>query len=368
MIKVLHVVSALSGGGVEAMLYNYYINMDRYAIKFDFIVHDPEIGMLEQGFSELGSKIYHITPKKVSFIKNIREMNGIIKSGNYDIIHCHQNLSSLPALYVAKRNHIRIRIAHSHTSLQDEKPSDKIIMAPLRTLLKHYATDFFACSEIAGKWLFGDNKSFFVLNNAIDIDKFLYNDEIREKVRNEYGWNNKLVAGNVARFFPEKNHEKLIEIFNEIHKADDSAVLVLVGDGPLEEKVKLQAEKLELSDSVFFLGRRNDVNRLMQAMDIFIFPSCFEGLGIVLIEAQAAGLKCYASKEVPKETHATDLIEYISIEEASLNWAKKIISTGKAYDRVNTAESIKQGGFDINNEAKKLEQKYISLIKNHIQP
>ncbi|MDP9739956.1 UNVERIFIED_ORG: glycosyltransferase involved in cell wall biosynthesis [Bacillus sp. B2I3] len=367
MIRVLQVVSGLDSGGVETMLYNYCINMDRSSVKFDFIVHDPKEGVLEKKLLKLGCNIYHVTPKKKSLLKNATEIHQIIKNGRYDIIHSHQNTSSFIALGIARINNISVRIAHSHVGYFDENIKSKFVAFPFKLFTRFFSTHFFACSDIAGRWLFGNkkkDKEVFIIKNAINIDEFSYDGKIRKKIQSEFDWEDKYVVGNVARFVPEKNHDLLIRIFKEIHKINSSAVLALIGSGELEEKIRKQVEELDLSKHVYFLGVRTDVKNIMQAMDAFILPSKFEGFGMVFLEAQTAGLMCYASANVPRETMVTDLIEYISLEESPQYWANRVLKSNKSYSRNINFDNMKISEFDIKSESRKLTDLYNRFYKN----
>ncbi|MBD7964912.1 glycosyltransferase [Fictibacillus norfolkensis] len=366
MLKILHIVSGLGSGGVESMLHNYYINMDKRKVKFDFIVHDPNIGKLEEDFKKLGCEVFHVTPKKDSLFNNALDIFQIIKKGDYDIIHSHQNASSFLALFFARLNKIKVRIAHSHVGILKEKTSRKMLLLPFKILTKYFSTDRFACSVIASNWLFGKkNKDIIIINNAIDLEKFKYNSLLRTEVRQKYGWDDKFVIGNVARFFPEKNHEFLIRIFKEIHKLIPTAILILVGGEEKEEekRVRRLTQVLGVNEHVIFLGVRDDVNKLMQAMDSFILPSKFEGFGMVLVEAQASSLKCFTSDNVPKETRITNLIEYISLENSEKYWAEKVIDSTYGYNRKKYDENVSRSNFDIQTEAVKLSKIYFDLYK-----
>jgi len=341
MIKILHVLSGLGGGGVENMLYNYYKYMNQEIYKYDFIIHDPHIGFLEEKFKKLGCNIYHVTTRKTNILKNIAEIDNIIKAGNYDIIHCHQNASSFIPLLLAQKNNIKIRIAHSHSANPNQTLFWKVIEFPIKILTKYYSTSWLACSNNAAEWLFGkyrNKETIFILNNVIDFKKFAFNKKTREKIRKKFGWENKFVIGNVARFFPkQKNHEFLIRVFKEININKPEAILVLIGGGYDKEKNKIRkiVDKLKLSKIVFFMGIRDDIEKFMQAMDCFVLPSKSEGFGIVLIEAQATGLRCFTSMNVPNETKVTDLIEYISLKKSEKYWARRIInlfSASKIYN------------------------------------
>lgn len=220
-----------------------------------------------------------------------------------------------------------------------------------------YADKLFACGDEAGRWMFNTD-DFEVLNNAIDTDLYAYNKEKADKVKKEFGIENKFVVGHVGRFNPQKNHEFLIDVFNEIQKVKEDSVLMLVGDGDLRPEIEKKVRDLGLSDKVIFTGVRSDVNDLMQGMDVFLFPSLYEGLGIVLIEAQAAGLKCIISDNIPKDGVLTDDVTCISLTQSPIVWANEILKY-QEYKRANNKEIIKKANYDIKNNAKKLEQFYI---------
>ena len=364
MIRILHVVSSLDDGGVESFLYNYYKRMNKEKLQFDFIKHENVDGIFEREFKKIGSKVYSVTPKREGFFKNMVQLRNIIKDGNYDIIHCHQNVISVFPLFFAKLYNVKRRIAHSHVGYVNESLKKQIINFPLKLLIKLFCTDMCACSTLAAKWLFG-TKSFNkgkvrIINNAIDIDKFKYNETVRKAIRKELDIEDKFVIGNVARFQYQKNHEYMVDIYNEIVKQKDDTILLFIGDGELQNDIKEKISKLKLDNKVKFLGVRNDVASLMQAMDVFVLPTRFEGLGIVYIESQAAGLPTYASSDVvPSETNITQLINYLKIDVPPKQWADEILScTG--YERKCYLDELSNSGFDIDKEAVKLEQFYLN--------
>lgn len=229
-------------------------------------------------------------------------------------------------------------------------------------MLMHFSvTDYWACSEIAGKWMF-KNRNFRVIHNAINVSDFVYNESIRQKVRTQLGLlKDEFVIGHVGRFSYQKNHDFLIDVFNEVHRRLPEAVLILIGDAVEDElylnKAKQKVKELNLVENVRFLGIRNDVPDLMQAMDCFLFPSRFEGLGIVIIEAQTAGLPCYVSSVIPNEVKITNLVDFISLNESPENWAEKIIKN-KNYKRKDISKEIIKAGYDINTEIKKMQKFY----------
>ena len=344
-------------GGLETMLMNYYRNIDRDKVQFDFLTHRDERWDYDDEIESLGGKIYHL-PKLNPFSKNY--LNALDKFFNehkeYQIVHCHQDCLSGVVLKVAKKNGVKFTIAHSHNANQDKNLKYLIKLFEKRKIPK-YADKLFACGNEAGRWMFNTD-NFEVLNNAIDTDLYTYNAEKASKVKKEFGIENKFVVGHVGRFNPQKNHEFLIDVFNEIQKIKEDSVLMLVGDGDLRQEIEKKVQDLGLSEKVIFTGIRSDVNDLMQGMDVFLFPSLYEGLGIVLIEAQAAGLKCIISDTIPKDGIITDDVLSLSLNQSPVIWANEVLKY-KGYKRSNNKELIEKADYDIKNNAKKLEQFYI---------
>lgn len=341
MIRILHVVSSLkTGGGVQQLLLNYFTHIDRNQIKFDFIVHGDEIGGLEQIMHKFGSKVFHVTPKKISLIKNLNEINTIIKEGNYDIVHCHQDYSNVSTLLLAKINSVPIRISHAHSNFESKKIMRKIRNGMLKLFNNYFSNYKFACSRDAGRWLHGHNwipngTTSVIMKNAINIKKFAFNEGARESYRNEIGVSEKFVLLHVGRFSLEKNHEFLIDIMYELEKRSNQFVLLLVGNGPLEKKVKQEAIKRKISESIIFLGARDDVASLMSTADIFLLPSLHEGFGITAIEAQVSGLKTFVSDSLTEEINISNIIKYLSISDPS-DWVDSILKEAKKPSRHNS--------------------------------
>ena len=365
MIRILHVLSSLNGGGVEQMLYNYYKLIDREKIVFDFVVHGDKIGALEKFFREHGSKIYHVTPKKESIIKNISEINRIIKSGNYDIVHCHQNFSSAPTLVIAKKNKVKVRIAHSHGCNPSSKRITKLINCILRRIIIANCTHQFACGEQAGAWLFGkkwtNNNKCFIMKNGIDINDYKFSIEARNEYRKKYNLDNQKVLLHIGRFSPEKNHEFLIEIMKKIKKP---AILFLIGDGDLREKYERLVKDNKLEKNVIFLGYRNDVNNFISMADYLLFPSLNEGFGMVVIEAQASGLKSIVSENVPLVVKQTDLVKVCSLSNIS-EWVKLIDKEDlcNPKKRLNYYTMFKKNAYNIKNAVKEYNNVINSIME-----
>jgi glycosyltransferase involved in cell wall biosynthesis len=241
MIRVLHIVSALNSGGVENMLYNYYTNLERSTVHFDFVVHGTNVGILESRMIELGSQIFHVIPKKKSLIKNIFEINRIIVNGNYNIVHCHQGFSNFTSLFIAWVHNVPIRVSHSHLYKSSSGIFINLIYGLFRFLNKLFANYFFACSTEAGKCVHGKkwnpSDRNILMRNAIDLKQFTFNSEIREEYRKMLCLNRKKVLLHVGRFSEEKNHTFLIDIFTRINEVSDDYILLLVGNGDVESKI-----------------------------------------------------------------------------------------------------------------------------------
>lgn len=363
MIRILHIIPVLDGGGVENLLLNYYTHINRDNFVFDFIVHGKKLGILESVFEGMGSKIFHIPTKHESFIQNLIAMKRIISSGNYDVIHAHQREIGAFPMYFAKRAGIKVRIMHSHMAHMKENYLHKTINRFLQIYLKQFSTDWFACSIDAGRSLWGDketkNGMVHIMNNAIDIEEFRFNASTRHEIRKELGIEGKFVIGTVGRLSYQKNHEFLIKIFMEVQNKNSNTVLLVVGRGELEDEIKKQVFNLGLSEKVKFLGVHTDVPQLLQAMDVFLLPSRFEGLGIVFIEAQAAGLVSFGSDVVvPRESKVTELMNFISLDESTEYWAEEILKYQYNYERKNMYKEIQHSGYEIKQEAKILERFY----------
>ena len=362
IIRVLQVVTIMNRGGLETMLMNYYRKLDKTKIQFDFMTNRLERGHYDDEIEALGGKIYRLSPiKPGNYNKYFKELDEFFKEHKeYKVVHSHINENSGFVLKAAKKAGIECRIAHSH--LSDLKLDYKYpFRVYARRNLKENVSDYFACSQRAGEWLFGKEISssgkVIVLNNAVDTEKFKINKDIRDKVRMELGIEDKKVIGHVGRFNPQKNHEFLIDVFNEVYKNDKGTVLLLIGDGYLKEKIEDKVKKLNLEQGVKFLGVREDIPELMQGMDLFLFPSQFEGLAVVMVEAQAAGLKVITSTGVTKESDITNNVEFIDLSKGAEYWADIVLNSDfKKRDDINLM--IKKG-YDSNNNVKWLSDFYL---------
>lgn len=363
-IRVLQVVTHMNRGGLETMLMNYYRHIDRTQVQFDFLTHRDYDGDYGEEIKALGGSIYHL-PTLNPFSLSYKKALGMFfqEHPEYQVIHVHQDCLSSVILKVAKKYGVRVRIAHSHNANQDKNLKYIIKLICKKTIPK-YATDLFACGKDAGNWMFC-GAPFIVLNNAINSANYIYSFEKRRTVRKQLELNNdELVIGHVGRFSPPKNHTYLIDVFHQIKAQFPNVKLLLVGNdkGELSDTIKRKVADLGLSDSVIFTGLRSDVAELMQAMDVFVFPSKYEGLPVTMIEAQSAGLPCVISEKVPIECKVTDLVIQINLSVPAEYWAETIIKTAMSAVRQDTSAFIKEAGFDIAENARWLQDYYLSKV------
>lgn len=366
MIRILHINATMDLGGAETFIMNLYRNIDRSKIQFDFLLHTDKECYYNEEIRRLGGKIYSVPSRRNSLFDNKKALDNFFKEHNeYKIIHQHSSsLSYIQPLISAKKNNIPIRIIHGHNVNQSGSKIHKYIHKINQLLIDNYATDYFACSDLSAMWMYGKkkNSTYKIINNAIITDNFAFSKSIRKSIRQELNIEDKFVIGHVGRFHYQKNHEFLIDIFKEIHYKNKESVLLLVGDGSDRLKIEEKVRKLGLEECVIFLGIRDDVNKLFQAMDVFVFPSKYEGLGIVLIEAQASGIKCFTSKDVvPYSVKVTNLVEFLELNNNPKEWAKSILKDCM-YNRKNTVGEIKRNKYDIREISEDLQEWYRSLI------
>lgn len=359
-IRVLHVVTQMTRGGLETMLMNYDRCIDHSKVQFDFLEHRSAVTDYDREILDMGGKIYRLprlNPASPSYLKALDHF--FSEHPEYRIVHSHLNSMAGIPLKAAKKYEVPVRIAHAHSSNQ-EKNFKYPIKQFYKKSIPQYATDLFACGEAAGKWMYG-GYPFTVVNNAIDAKQFVFDKKVRSQAREELGIHSTtLVLGHVGRFSPPKNHTFLVDIFRAVLSLHPDSKLLLVGQGNLEQEVRNKCNDYGILDHVVFAGVRNDVYRLMQAMDVFVFPSLYEGLGIVAVEAQAAGLPCVVSDRVPKECEKTNgLVSYLPLDQNPDDWAKRIIEAA-ATERKDTSAEIMNNGFDISENARWLQDFYLS--------
>ena len=350
-------------GGMESCIMNYYRHVDKNKIHFDFLCNWESM-VCEKEVKANGSKVYTIPQKSRNYKAYKRAMNTFFSehADEYDVFWYNTcTLTNIDYLIYAKRYGIKKRIIHAHNSGNETSMIRGILHYVNKIRLGRYATDFWSCSMAAAVYFFIKkqihSQKYRLINNAISTYNYKYDILIRNEVRKNLGLEDKYVIGHVGRFQFQKNHEFLIDIFYEYLKLDSRAVLMLVGQGEEEDAIRQKVINLGIEKSVLFMGVRTDVNRLLQAMDVFLLPSRFEGLPLVLIEAQTSGLRCLTTKnKVPYEVNVTGNVEFEELKENSIEWAHHIEYMEKqSYDRKSCLDLITDAGYDILKEAEKME-------------
>lgn len=364
-VNILYVNGGpMNRGGIETFMMNYVRHMDSNVIHIDFAVMGHEKGAYDKEMESLGCKIYRLPKKSKHPIEYQKRLKGVFCNGQYEIVHSHADAMSCWVLKIAKECGVPVRIAHSHNIQHlTTNPIKFRINEFARKNINRYATNRFACSEEAGKWLFGD-APFKVIHNAIDTNDFKFNVERRKALREKYAVSDHtILLGHVGRFDTQKNHTFLIDMFAELAKKNDNYKLMCVGDGWCRSDIEKQIRENNLTDKVILAGQQENVRDYYNAFDLYVFPSLFEGLSFVLIEAQANGLTCISSDGVPQETNLSgvDKMLYLPLEKEI--WVDKLLGLGKP-DRYDGRKNVVEHGYDITYEAKKLENTYLALAGN----
>ena len=358
MIRVLQCVNNMHRAGLETMLMNYYRHMDRTKIQFDFLTHRPDRSDYDDEIESLGGRIYRAPrlypqnyPAYFAYMKRF-----FADHPEYKIVHSHIDAMSCLPLLAAKRAGVPVRIAHSHSTSIDR--DFKYILKQIFRFQMHSAANYCcACGEKAGEFLFR-NKDFTVIPNAVETERFCFDTAVRVEMRKALGIDDAFVVGHVGRFTYAKNHEYLIDIFREIVKIQRNSVLMLVGTGEKMDEIKDYARDCGVHEKVLFLGSRDDVHKLYQAMDVFAMPSLFEGVPVVGIEAQFASLPCFFSDRVPKEVAFSDNCEFIPLEKRAEHWAQQLLA---ARNIKRTLRQTDRSCFDIRNACGMLQDYYLKL-------
>lgn len=366
-IRVLQVFTILNRGGAETMIMNYYRHIDRTKVQFDFLVHREEPGAYEEEIKALGGRIYRLPPLYPRHFKKYKkEVQAFFKQHKeYKIIHGHISELGYFLYKEASRQQVPVIICHAHNSSMILD-----IKAPIRWYWKHVCrsviTDRFTCSPEAARWMFGNKtkQCIIQMNNAVDTDEFRFNYKKSDNIKKVLRVEDKIVLGHVGRFNEQKNHKFLIEFFGELNRQNNKTVLLLVGTGDLEDRIREQVKQLGIEKNVIFLGSRSDVSELLQAFDVFVFPSLFEGLPVTLIEAQAAGLPCLISDKISRNVDmGMNLIHYLPITQANI-WVEEFKSVTMDIDKLRSTRTMdtsqmKKQGYDIEEEAKFIQQFYL---------
>ena len=367
VIRVAQIIGKASEGGVEASVFNYFRNIDRDTIQYDFFVESTSKIINREKIESMGGHVI-IIPSIKHIFKYEKFLYECFKREKYDIVHAHKSALNIFALRAAKKAGIPVRISHAHSTSNKKEPIRHLAKNFLKLFSKKYATHYFACGEVAGRWLFG-NKTFdegkvTIINNGIYIDKFRYNATYRSQIQTQYELAGKFVVGHVGRFVTQKNHSFLLDIFYEIQKITPNSVLLLVGDGPLLDSTTEKALRLGIYDKVCFAGVHKHVFWYYNAMDCFLLPSLYEGLPVVGVEAQINGVPCFFSHNVTNEIAINDNSHIVPAEYDAKQWASFVVNNYKkaSLERADYALTFKNTKYDIVNESKRLLDLYESLL------
>ena len=357
-MKILQVVAALTAGGVETLLHSYYEEMDREQFHCDVACFSHYHGVYRKKYEELGCRIIEI-PSKKKLVKSFRTLYTTMKEGQYDVVHVHQDDLSFLSILAAWFARVPVRIVHTHLGKYPHSFAGRVLSAVTTPVMFRLANGYFACSEKAKQEFYPARLQdrVFIMKNGIRSRLFRFSPEDRHEIREQYGIaDEQILAGCVARIEEQKNPFFLLEVFSLLHSRDDRYRLMMVGDGTLRDQVEAKITGLGLQGSVVLTGPRDDAYRYYSALDVFVLPSLFEGLGISFVEAQTNGLPTFASLAVPKEATISDLIEYLPLEDGAELWARRILASEGRKENPET-----DGRYDIRMHVKELEDQYLKL-------
>lgn len=375
-IKVLQ-VAPLGAGGVTSLILNIAEKLDNEKVNFDYLTFYDRTEFNEKRAKDLGGKKYVVpidhykNPLIRSLFKFFYAIK-VIRSSGADIIHINGSKPYDVLVGVsAKMAGVKIVFFHSHNSSMDKETGiNKIIMSLFKKLIPVISDYNLACSDLAAQFMFPDKilnaNNFTVIKNAIDVEKYRFSEDVREKYRKKLNVENNLVVGHIGRFMPQKNHKFLIDIFAEIYKKRPDATLILIGNGELFDEIKQYVEKKQLSSVVRFYGTTNEIPQILQAMDCFLLPSFYEGLPVVGVEVQASGLPLILTDTVTKEVDFSDLVEYLSLDDSAEKWAECVIKYAEIKrERRNYPDIVRNAGFDVCSETEKLTRLYEKYMEEN---
>ena len=372
-IRILQILGIVAGGGVEAVIMNYYRHIDRTRVQFDFIVHKDSPVDIKEEVEAMGGRVYEVTPYYKNPIAFTLEIYRIIKGGHYEIVHSNMNTLSAFPLLAARLAGAKTRILHNHSTSAPGETKRNIAKSILKPFARSLATHYWACSRLAATWMYGkalvDSGRVTIIPNAIDLTRYAFDQRKRDTLRKDMHLTGRTVIGHVGRFMYQKNHPFLLEAFAKAHERNPGLALLLIGDGPLRPAMEEKATRLGIADSVHFLGLRNDVAGLYNAMDLFLLPSHYEGLPVVGVEAQANGLPCLVSTKVTREMQLTSSVTYKDLAEGPAAWAGEILSM-QVQRNGDVKEEMRNAGFDIEEAAKTLAARYEALaagVDTHVR-
>lgn len=359
-IRVAHVMGKMVGGGVEQVVMNYYRHIDRSKVQFDFLVDADSTLVPTEEIESLGGRVFVVPPYQ-NVLEYQQALKSLFRVQGWEIVHSHINALSVFPLRAAKKVGVPVRIAHSHSTSGKGEYAKNALKAVLRTQANRYPTHRFACSELAGKWLFGEKRDYALFYNAIDLDSFAFDAEKRRRTRDALGIPEAtFVVGHIGRFMTQKNHSFLVAVFAKFNELVPDSLLLLAGNGELMAQTEELAAKLGIADRVRFLGYRSDSDCLYQAFDCFVLPSLYEGLPLVAVEAQRAGLRCLLSTAITREVALTDGAEFLHIDSVD-EWVRALETVSEKRDRIDALVGL-FAAYDIADASSRLQDYYYDLI------
>ena len=352
-IRVLQVTGSLRVGGLETVALNLYRFCDRSQYSFDYLVYGDAVEPLEASVKELGGRVFHIPYPHDGMTAYLREMKRIMREyGPYDVVHAHSLFNSGFVMKAARELNIPVRISHGHSDRRKTKTAfpRSLYNNFMRFLINRHATQKVACSEGAGKYLYGKkyDENVYIIRNGVDVAKFSFDPEKRMAIKKEFGWENNKIVGHIGRLAEVKNQKWIIQTFANAYQKDSSLRLLIAGDGPLRETLQTQINELGLSDVAVLAGTRTDVPALLSAFDVYVMPSFYEGVSISLIEARSSGVHCLVSSNAAsQETRLTDCLHILELSDSEDVWASKVAQLANQVRVTDSAQQVRAGGYDI---------------------
>lgn len=361
MIRVLHYGLSTNTGGIESYLLDLTRTIDRTRFHFGFTHVRDGLPCYRDELASLGAEFFPVTPRRTSPRRNRSDLDDLFRRERFDILHCHLNtLSYIEPIRAALRHDCRVLI-HSHNSGAKRSLVTNALHWFHFVTLPRKRVRMIAVSRLAGEWLFGKSADFTVINNGIDVDKFRFNEQARQELREQLNIEDRLVVGSVAAFLPAKNHSFLLRVFQSVLQHRPDAVLLLVGGGPLESDVRKLTVELGIAESVRFLGRRGDVPALLSAMDVLLLPSLFEGFPLAVMEAQAAGLPCLLSDAITDEVVVSEHCQRLPLSWTPEAWAERLLEAGPA-DRDAAGDRLAGSRHSLDGSVRAIEELYEGLL------
>lgn len=371
-IRVLNVTRVFNAAGIESFIMNMYRNIDRSKVQFDFLVMSDEKSCYEDEIKALGGKKYTINVKEDNTFLKIQkesiELYKFLLAHKYEIVHVHYTTPlRAPYLLAAKKAKVPVRIYHSHSAEVSGKSKGKLLVYNYyKNKLSKWATNWFACSKAAAEWMY-KNKLISagkvqVIYNGIDVRRFKYKQDVRDKLRKDLNLEQNFVIMHTGRFLPQKNHAFIIDVFNEVKKKDSTAKLILLGEGPLQKPMKKKVLDLGLTEDVIFMGVKKNVEDYLSLADCYIMPSLYEGLPVAAVEAECSGLPCVMSSNITREVELTSNAIFLSLDKSAEYWATEILKT-KKISRMDGSKNVAQAGYDVKDVARMLQDQYIEMVK-----